>query len=81
MMVALVELDAGDALVRGLDFVLELVDLRDERHQRRLQRAHGVELVLRVHHLLGEAVARRLAASRARRGARAGLRASDRRRR
>ena len=56
----LVELRAVEALLRGGDGRLQLVELGDERHERRLQRAHGVELVLRVDHLRGQAVARRL---------------------
>ena len=56
----LVELDAADALVGGTDLRPEHVDLGDQRDEPRLQRVHVVELVLRVHHLLGEAVARRL---------------------
>ena len=44
----------------GTDLRPEHVDLRDQRDEPRLQRVHVGQLVLRVHHLLGEAVARRL---------------------
>ena len=55
-----VVLDAADALVRRLDLRPEHVDLGDERHQAGLERTDVVQLVLGVHHLLGQAVARRL---------------------
>ena len=42
-----------DALLRGLDLASQRVELGDERHEPRLERAHVVELVLRVDHLLG----------------------------
>ena len=46
-----------DALAGGLDLGFQRVELGDERHEPLLQRADGVELVLRVGHLRAEAVA------------------------
>src|SRR5205814_450803 len=46
--------------LRRVDIRLQNRHLRDERQERRLERAHALELVLRVDHLLAEAVDRHL---------------------
>ena len=48
------------SLLRALDLVAQRVELGDERHQPVLERADGLEFVLRIGHLLDHAVARRL---------------------
>ena len=53
----LVDSDAVDSAVRGLDFGLDRVELLDERNQAVLKRADRVELELHVRHLFAEAVA------------------------